>query len=46
MEQEGSNDSELWALSKGAPEVVREFLATVPETYDADYKQYAAQGGR
>lgn len=28
---------------KGAPEVVRTFLATVPSDYDATYKRFAAQ---
>lgn len=30
-------------MLKGAPEVVRTFLATVPSDYDATYKRFAAQ---
>jgi len=34
------------AVLKGAPEMVRGFLAPVPPTYDASYKRFAAQGAR
>ncbi|KAF8062935.1 PDR2 [Scenedesmus sp. PABB004] len=34
------------AVLKGAPEVVRQHLATVPPHYDATYKHFAAQGAR
>lgn len=35
-----------WALVKGAPEVVRDFLRAPPPDYDATYRAFAAQGGR
>lgn len=46
VEADGSNETQMWVLTKGAPEVVREFLEETPEGYDGAYKQYAAQGGR
>ena len=46
VENEGSNIAEVWALTKGAPEVIKEFLGSAPSDYDVSYRQYAAQGGR
>ena len=36
----------LWVVLKGAPEVVRQFLANPPADYDRSYKRFAAQGAR
>ncbi|KAG2425295.1 hypothetical protein HXX76_013876 [Chlamydomonas incerta] len=33
-------------VAKGAPEVVKGLLASVPSDYDAQYKRYAAEGAR
>ncbi|KAG2431042.1 hypothetical protein HYH02_013473 [Chlamydomonas schloesseri] len=33
-------------VAKGAPEVLKAFLAHVPSDYDAQYKRYAAEGAR
>lgn len=46
VEREGSNESQMWALTKGAPEVVKEFLTCAPGNYESAYQEYAAQGGR
>jgi len=46
VESEGSNDGELWALCKGAPEVIRNFLDQPPASYDDSYREFASQGGR
>ena len=46
VEREGTNDSQMWALTKGAPEVVKEFLSAAPADYDTRYREFAAQGGR
>lgn len=46
VEREGSNVTELWVLTKGAPEVIRGYLGAAPQNYDAAYKEFAAQGGR
>jgi hypothetical protein len=47
--KQSSNAPGHIAVLKGAPEVVRGFLAAVPADYDATYKRFAAQvwgGGR
>ena len=36
----------MWTLTKGAPEVVKEFLQSPPDDYEAAYQEFAAQGGR
>ena len=36
----------LWVVLKGAPEVVRQFLANPPADYEQSYKRFAAQGAR
>ena len=46
VDREGTNDSETWVLTKGAPEVIRNFLQATPAGYDESYKEFAAQGGR
>ena len=46
VDREGTNESETWVLTKGAPEVVRSFLKDPPTGYDEGYKEFAAQGGR
>ena len=46
VETESDNGPTLWALVKGAPEVVQPFLRDVPDDYDQSYKRYASQGAR
>lgn len=36
----------MWALVKGAPEILQPFLADAPADYEQAYKQYASQGAR
>eukprot|EP00798_Chlamydomonas_sp_ICE-L_P019149 gene19149-25759_t len=44
--KDGKKGEELWAVLKGAPEMVKEFLGTVPSNYDSLHKEYASQGAR
>lgn len=46
VEHEGGSGSTLWALLKGAPEVVQPFLRDAPADYEQSYKRYASQGAR
>lgn len=46
VENEAENGSSLWALVKGAPEVVQPFLADAPADYEQAYKRYASEGAR
>eukprot|EP00879_Flechtneria_rotunda_P011646 GHRR01012166.1.p1 GENE.GHRR01012166.1~~GHRR01012166.1.p1 ORF type:complete len:806 (+),score=277.48 GHRR01012166.1:722-3139(+) len=46
LEEDGSSQPVPVAVMKGAPEVVRQHLATVPDNYDTIYKHFAAQGAR
>lgn len=46
VDKEGTNESETWVLTKGAPEVIHNFLKDAPQDYDEGYKEFAAQGGR
>jgi cation-transporting ATPase 13A1 len=42
----GTYDSDYMVLSKGAPEVIRKFLKTVPSGYDECYLKYVKNGSR
>ncbi|KAK9845150.1 hypothetical protein WJX84_012056 [Apatococcus fuscideae] len=46
VEDESTSMPVLWVVLKGAPEVVRQFLAHPPADYDQSYKRFAAQGAR
>ena len=46
VEDESSNGSTLWALVKGAPEIVQPFLRDAPPDYEKSYKRYASEGAR
>lgn len=46
MEKEGASGPSLWALLKGAPEVVQPFLRDAPADYEKSYKRYASEGAR
>ena len=46
VEDETTSMPVLWVVLKGAPEVVRQFLANPLADYDKSYKQFAAQGAR
>lgn len=35
-----------WVLTKGAPEIVKDLLASVPPQYDQLYRHHASHGGR
>lgn len=41
-----SGSSEFKALTKGAPEVIKQFLRNVPENYDKAYLKYVKEGAR
>jgi len=43
---ESKNNSSLRVLSKGAPEVLRQFIKDLPKDYDETYLQYVKNGGR
>ena len=46
VETDGSSDSQLWVLAKGAPEVIQQYLGQTPDGYENTYREFAAQGGR
>ena len=46
MENDDSNGPSLWALLKGAPEIVQPFLKDAPPDYEQSYKRFAAEGAR
>lgn len=41
-----SHNKELYSAVKGAPETIRERLATIPENYDEIYKSFTRSGSR
>lgn len=43
---ESKNNNSLRVLSKGAPEVLRQFIKDLPKDYDETYLQYVKNGGR
>ncbi len=45
VEDAAADDPYNAVVLKGAPEVVRGFLANAPADYEQQYKQYAAQVG-
>lgn len=46
VENEADSGPTLWALVKGAPEVLQPFLQDAPADYEQAYKRYASQGAR
>ena len=46
MENDDSNGPSLWALLKGAPEIVQPFLTDAPPDYEQSYKRFASEGAR
>lgn len=46
MENDDSNGPSLWALLKGAPEIVQPFLKDAPPDYEQSYKRFASEGAR
>lgn len=45
-ESKHSSSAEFKALTKGAPEVIRQHLKNVPENYDKAYLKYVKEGAR
>lgn len=41
-----NEEEKLYALTKGAPDSIRELLVNVPENYDKTYRDYTRQGCR
>ena len=46
VENDDSNGPSLWALLKGAPEIVQPFLKDAPPDYEQSYKRFASEGAR
>lgn len=46
IEDTKSNINEYRVLTKGAPEVVRQFLKEIPADYDKNYLKYVKNGAR
>jgi cation-transporting ATPase 13A1 len=45
-ESKYSSQPEFKVLTKGAPEVIRQYLKKVPENYDRAYLKYVKEGAR
>jgi cation-transporting ATPase 13A1 len=45
-ESKHSGTTEFKALTKGAPEIIRQYLKNVPENYDKAYLKYVKEGAR
>ena len=45
-ESKYSSQPEFKVLTKGAPEVIRQYLKNVPENYDRAYLKYVKEGAR
>lgn len=46
VEETKGSTAEFKVLTKGAPEVIRKLLKTVPENYDKAYIKYVKEGAR
>ena len=46
VEESKNSSAEFKVLTKGAPEVIKKYLKSVPEGYDRAYLKYVKEGAR